>query len=183
MQISSNEIILRLIVATILSGVIGLERQSRGKPAGIRTHALAGLGAAVMTMSGVIIAGQMQDKGITTATDPSRLASIVIQGIGFIGAGVIIQSRGYVKGLTSAATLWFVGALGIAVGFGLWLMAATTTCLGLILLIVFRRFEEEAERLEHLQETAKGTKIPPALFHLVSPGALKERKKKKTLPR
>lgn len=165
MHITTNEIVLRLIIATILSGSIGLERQLRGKPAGIRTHSLAGLGAAVMTLSGVIITEQMQARGMANMTDPTRLASIVIQGIGFIGAGVIIQSRGYVKGLTSAATLWFVGALGIAVGFGLWLVAVVTTILGLILLIVFRHFEEEQERKEHLQESSLRAKISPALFH------------------
>lgn len=177
MHITTNEIILRLIIATVLSGAIGLERQARGKPAGIRTHALAGLGATVMTMCGVIISEQMQDRGIASATDPSRLASIVIQGIGFIGAGVIIQSRGYVKGLTSAATLWFVGAIGIAVGFGLWLVAVVTTIIGLILLIVFRKFEEEAERLEHLQDSFKGNKLAPALFH-----GLKKAGKKQVKP-
>jgi putative Mg2+ transporter-C (MgtC) family protein len=165
MHISTEEIVLRLIAATLLSGAIGLERQMRGKPAGIRTHALAGLGAAVMTLSGVLISEQMQEQGIMNMTDPTRLASIVIQGIGFIGAGVIIQSRGYVKGLTSAATLWFVGALGIALGFGLWFVGIMTTILGLILLIVFRQFEEEAERKEHLQESAIRAKISPALFH------------------
>lgn len=179
MHVTTNEIILRLIIATILSGSIGLERQSRGKPAGIRTHSLAGLGAAVMTLSGVIMAEQMQDRGIASATDPTRLASIVIQGIGFIGAGVIIQSRGYVKGLTSAATLWFVGALGIAVGFGLWLVGVVTTIIGLVLLIVFRRFEEEAERMEHLQESGKGNKLAPTLLRLVDRRGSKPKKKKK----
>lgn len=180
MHITTNEIVLRLVVATILSGAIGLERQARGKPAGIRTHALAGLGATVMTVCGVLVAEQMQDKGIASATDPSRLASIVIQGIGFIGAGVIIQSRGYVKGLTSAATLWFVGAIGIAVGFGFWLVSVVTTIIGLILLIVFRRFEEEAERLEHLQESFKGNKLAPTFTRLVARTGIKKVKKKKS---
>ena len=149
MYITFDQIALRLVLAAIFSAFIGLERQVHSKPAGIRTHALVGLGAAVMTICGMLIADEY--KGVpNTNTDPTRLASIVIQGIGFIGAGVIIQSKGFVKGLTSAATLWFVAAIGIAMGFGFWHIAITATLMGLIFLVIFRRFEEEAERLEIL---------------------------------
>jgi putative Mg2+ transporter-C (MgtC) family protein len=150
MDLTLEQISFRLIAALVLSAVIGLERQVHEKPAGIRTHALVGLGATIMTICGVLVASVYGNDGNTVSVDPSRLASVVIQGIGFIGAGVIIQSRGSVKGLTSAATLWFVAALGIAVGFGFWEMAAAATIMALLLLIIFRKHEEEAELLELL---------------------------------
>lgn len=147
MDLTYSEVVFRIILASVLSALIGLERFVHGKPAGIRTHALAGMGAAVMTLCGVLIAQQYRDIE-NAVVDPTRLASIVIQGIGFIGAGVIIQSRGFVKGLTSAATLWFVAAIGISMGFGFWQIALTATLLGLVYLVIFRGFEDEAERLE-----------------------------------
>jgi len=155
MHITETELLIRLVAATVFSAFIGLERQFHGKPAGLRTHALAGLGAAIMTICGVIVADQTEGvEGM--ATDPTRIASIVIQGIGFIGAGVIIQSKGFVKGLTSATTLWFVAAIGIATGFGLWMVSITATCLALILLVLFRQFEEEAEKSELLHFMREG---------------------------
>ncbi len=153
MDLSFEQIGFRLFVALILSSIIGLEREVHGKPAGIRTHALVGLGSAIMTVCGVLIANAYdRSSAYTTSIDPTRLASVVIQGIGFIGAGVIIHSRGFVKGLTTASTLWFVAALGIAGGFGYWEMAVVSTILALILLVLFKKIEEEAERLEHAHE-------------------------------
>jgi putative Mg2+ transporter-C (MgtC) family protein len=155
MELALEQIIFRLVIAFVLSSIIGLEREFMGKPAGMRTHALVGLGAAVMTVCGVLIAAAYNDSDGTISVDPTRLASVVVQGIGFIGAGVIIQARGSVKGLTSAATLWFAAALGIATGFGYWSMAVISTVMALLLLIVFRKFEEEAERLELLHHHAE----------------------------
>lgn len=152
MHITETDLLIRLVAAMVFSAFIGLERQFHGKPAGLRTHALAGLGAAIMTVCGVIVASQTEG----TAADPTRIASVVIQGIGFIGAGVIIQSKGFVKGLTSATTLWFVAAIGIATGFGLWMVSITATCLALILLVLFRQFEEEAEKSELLHFMREG---------------------------
>ena len=151
MDLTFADIAFRIALAATLSAIIGLERFAHGKPAGIRTHALAGMGAAIMTLCGVLVAREYQGIGNATV-DPTRIASIVIQGIGFIGAGVILQSRGFVKGLTSAATLWFVAAIGIAMGFGFWQIAALATILGLVFLVIFRGFEDEAERLELVHE-------------------------------
>jgi putative Mg2+ transporter-C (MgtC) family protein len=150
MDLTLEQIGFRLIAALILSAIIGLERQVHGKPAGIRTHALVGLGAAIMTICGVLIAAEYANDGSDVSVDPSRLASVVIQGIGFMGAGVIIQSRGSVKGLTSAATLWFVAALGIATGFGYWEIATLALIMALLLLIIFKKHEDEADVLERL---------------------------------
>jgi putative Mg2+ transporter-C (MgtC) family protein len=156
MELTLEQVTFRLIIALVLSSIIGLEREFMGKPAGMRTHALVGLGAAIMTVCGVLIAAAYNDADGTVSVDPTRLASVVIQGIGFIGAGVIIQARGAVKGLTSAATLWFAAALGISTGFGYWSVAVISTVMALLLLIVFRKFEEEAERLEFIRHSHNG---------------------------
>ena len=132
MELSLQTIIVRLVIATVLSGLIGMEREVRHKPAGVRTNALIGLGAATMALCGISIALQWPQ-----TTDPSRLASIVIQGVGFLGAGAIIQASGSVRGLTTAATMWAVAGIGIAAGLGFYGVAFATTVLVLVMLIIF----------------------------------------------
>lgn len=123
---------MRLAVASILSGIIGIEREVRQKPAGVRTNALIGLGSAAMTLSGVYAASLAP-----VTTDLARIASVVVQGIGFLGAGAIIQSSGSVRGLTTAATMWVVAGIGIACGLGFMPVAIVTALIVLILLAVF----------------------------------------------
>jgi putative Mg2+ transporter-C (MgtC) family protein len=148
MQLTLQEIFLRLTVATVLCGIIGIEREVHHKPAGVRTNALIGLGAAMMTIAGLSVALS------TTGGTPDRIASIVVQGIGFLGAGAIIQASGAVHGLTTAATMWVVAGIGIAVGFGLYSMAIIGTLFVLILLAIFgpldaRLMGDENNRLPH----------------------------------
>jgi putative Mg2+ transporter-C (MgtC) family protein len=135
MELSLQEIAIRLVIATVLATVVGIEREMRGKPAGARTNALIGVGAAAMTLSGLMMA-----LGVPGA-DPARIASIVVQGIGFIGAGTIIQSSGSVHGLTTAATMWVVAGIGIACGFGYYSLAIVTTIIVMILLAIFGSVE------------------------------------------
>jgi putative Mg2+ transporter-C (MgtC) family protein len=139
MELSLTEIAIRLISATLLSSVLGIERQIHLKPAGFRTCGLVGVGSAAMTLMGVMIA--MQTPGI----DQTRIASIVVQGIGFLGAGVIIQASGAVHGLTTAATLWVVAGIGIACGFGLWQPALLVTIIAIVLLVVFGPLDAKLE--------------------------------------
>lgn len=145
MQLALSEIIIRLVVATVLSGLIGVEREIRHKPAGVRTNALIGLGAAVMSLAGVMLA--LQNSG----TPPDRIASVVVQGVGFLGAGAIIRSAGSVHGLTTAATMWVVAGIGIACGCGFYEVAAVATVLVLILLAIFGPLDARlmGEELEH----------------------------------
>lgn len=131
MGLPLQEIVIRLVAATVLSGVIGIERELHRKPAGVRTNALIGLGAAAMTLCGILIATW------SSASDPSRIASIVVQGIGFLGAGAIIQASGTVRGLTTAASMWVVAGVGIACGLGFYEIAIVATLLTLILLVIF----------------------------------------------
>jgi putative Mg2+ transporter-C (MgtC) family protein len=129
----------RLILATILCGVIGYEREYRHKPAGIRTNMLVGLGTATMTIVSIEIT---QFAGPSNVIDISRIASTILTGIGFIGAGTIIHSHDGVKGLTTAASIWVVAAIGLAVGMGFYLLASITTILALITLAVIRKEEK-----------------------------------------
>ena len=133
MALSLQEIFLRLLVATVLTGLIGVEREIRQKPAGVRTNALIGLGSAAMTLCGVYAVLAWPAGG--GAVD--RIASTIVQGVGFLGAGAIIQASGSVHGLTTAATMWVVAGIGIAAGFGFYAIAGATTLIVLILLVLF----------------------------------------------
>jgi len=130
----------RLLLASVLGGVVGLERQLAGKAAGLRTNLLICVGAALITEVSVFL------PTLAGTGDPGRMAAQVVSGIGFIGAGTILQSRGRVIGLTSAATLWVVAALGIAVGARAYVQAIGTTLLVMGTLLLLRRFEEVIAR-------------------------------------
>lgn len=123
----------RLLVAAILGGLIGLERQLRHKPAGLRTNMFICFGAAMFTILSKQIAG--------TEGDVARIAAQIIPGIGFIGAGSILHARGSVTGLTTASTLFVVAGVGMAVGGGLYVTAIFATALILIALAVLGKLE------------------------------------------
>ena len=132
MEIATWEIVARLAAAAGLGALIGLERELRGQPAGLRTHALVALGAALFTIAGAYGFPEFE-RGDTI--DPSRVAAQVATGIGFIGAGAILKIGVSVRGLTTAATLWLSGALGVAVGAGLFEAAAAgAVCILLVVL-------------------------------------------------
>ncbi|WP_431218367.1 MgtC/SapB family protein [Leifsonia xyli] len=120
--------LLLLLLAFVLSAVIGVERERRLKSAGLRTHILVGLGSALFTL---VSAYGFTALGLP-ATDPSRIAAQVVTGIGFVGAGVIFVNRGNVVGLTTAASIWVTAAVGMACGAGLPLLAAAGTVLHLV---------------------------------------------------
>ncbi len=128
----------RLILAGILGGAVGWERQHAHKPAGLRTNMLICMGAALLAdLSEHVAAGATNGPA-----DPGRIAAQVVSGVGFLGAGTIIQSRGTVTGLTTAATLWVVAAIGLAAGFGAEIEAVGATVLVLVALIPLRALEE-----------------------------------------
>ena len=130
--------VVRLSVAAFLGGVVGLERQQRHKSAGLRTHILVSLGSClIMLISYKLYAGV---QGLTNA-DPARLAAQVVSGIGFLGAGTIMKEGLTIKGLTSAASLWVVAGVGLAVGAGYYVGAVATTVLSVLALTFLPRFE------------------------------------------
>ncbi|MBI2963417.1 MAG: MgtC/SapB family protein [Deltaproteobacteria bacterium] len=118
--------LLRLFVAAVLGAVIGYERESAGKPAGVRTHGMVSLGAALFTLVSLY--------GFGGASDPARVAAQVVTGIGFLGAGAILHQRDLVHGLTTAASLWVTAAIGVSVGAGMELMSIATAILVFLLL-------------------------------------------------
>jgi len=121
---------LRILLAVVLGGAIGLQRERAGKPAGLRTHMLICVGATLFTL--------VSTYGFSGLADPSRIAAGIVTGIGFIGAGAIIlrNAEGYVAGLTTAATIWVVAGIGVAVGAGLYIASVITTVVTLIVLFI-----------------------------------------------
>ncbi len=126
------EIVLKILLAAMLGGIIGLERELSHKEAGLRTNILIAVGSALITVLSFRIAAR------TAGSDPARLAAQIVSGIGFLGAGAIIQARFAVHGLTTAATIWTVAAIGIAVGSGFYLLAFLVTLLVVFVLTVFK---------------------------------------------
>lgn len=129
--------LLRVLVAALVSGVIGLEREFHGRPAGLRTHLLVGTGAALAVVAMEIATTFLfADASFSAALrmDPARMAAGVITGIGFLGAGTIIRTGDWVRGLTTAASIWFVAGLGICAGMGLPVLAAGGALIGLFVL-------------------------------------------------
>ncbi len=125
------DLVLRLVIAAIMGGLIGYERQRAEKPAGFRTHLLVCVGSALFTIVSL--------NGFGMLSDPARVAAGVVVGIGFLGAGTILRGGKGITGLTTAATIWAVAAIGVAVGTGLYLPAITTAVIILIALLSSRK--------------------------------------------
>jgi putative Mg2+ transporter-C (MgtC) family protein len=124
--------------AALCGALIGLERELKGKPAGFRTNILICLGASMYMAAGLLVVNE----GGEADSDPARIAAQVVTGIGFIGAGCIIQQRGRVVGLTTAATIWVVAAIGIIAGAGFPILAFIASAMVLITLVVLGAVEE-----------------------------------------
>jgi len=119
------ELVARLILGFVLSGIVGLEREVSLKPAGLRTHILVGLGSTLLTILSL---------DAFPGSDTSRVAAAIVVGIGFLGAGTIIKTKEKVIGLTTAATLWIVASIGVATGAGFYLLATIASILAFLVL-------------------------------------------------
>lgn len=139
-MIDELTLILPLVVATILGALIGVERELSSKPAGLRTNALVCMGAALI----VTVAANLVDPSAS-----GRAIAGVITGVGFLGAGAILHLRDHIEGLTTAASIWVVAAIGVAAGLGYYLFAAVTTLLVLVIL--------ESERLISRKKSFEST--------------------------
>ncbi|MBD3335063.1 MAG: hypothetical protein GF355_06070 [Candidatus Eisenbacteria bacterium] len=128
---------LRLVGASVLGGIIGFERERERKPAGLRTHMLVASGCCLI----MLISGRAPDLFDSRLADPTRIAAQIVTGIGFLGAGSIIQARGAVYGLTTAASIWMVAAIGMAIGAGFYGGALTGTALAWLILAILDRWE------------------------------------------
>ena len=135
--------IFRLVLAGLLGGLIGVERERHGRPAGFRTHILLSTGSALLMMLSQYMYDLYpgQDSNSIIRLDPGRIAAMSITGIGFLGAGAIIKSKGHVRGLTTAACLWMVAAVGLAVGCGFYLPAVVATAIAMFSLLGLRFLE------------------------------------------
>jgi putative Mg2+ transporter-C (MgtC) family protein len=159
--------LLRLAVAALLGGVIGLERELDEKAAGLRTHMLVSLGSALFTLVSAYGFREFLEHGKVVSFDPSRIAAQIVTGIGFLGAGVIFRQGFTIRGLTTAASLWLVAAVGLAAGAGYWQGAVIATGVGFVSLRPLERVKERivpqraANRM--LVELAEGGTSGPVL--------------------
>ena len=140
--------VLRLIVAAILGGIVGMERGSGDRPAGFRTHILVCVGSALFMLVSIYgfddiapVTTNLEDD-IGTRRDTARIAAQVVSGIGFLGAGTILHEGLTIKGLTTAASLWIVSAIGLAVGSGMYLLSTVATMLTMLTWVTFRTWEK-----------------------------------------
>ena len=175
MQLETQlEFLVRILLAGICGGIIGYERKSRNKEAGIRTHLIVASGAAlIMIVSKYGFSDILGDKGI--ALDPSRIAAQIVTGVGFLGAGMIFMRKNTISGLTTAAGIWATSAIGMAIGSGLYLLGIVTAVLIVLVQIILHQnhrwlkesYKEELsfvidrnkDALKDLQERLKGLQI------------------------
>ena len=132
-----TEILIKIVVSAVLGGLVGFEREIHRKPAGMRTHSLVCMGATLFTIMSINVIGG----------EPSRIAAGIVMGIGFLGAGMIFKSEDKVRGLTTAAELWVLAAIGLAVGIGFYFAALVTTLIVIFILIPLKYVEREARKL------------------------------------
>ena len=137
-MLDDAQVVQHLVLALILSGLIGLERQIRRRTAGLRTHILVCLGSCLMMLTSIRVFDIYKNE---VPLDPARIAAGVITGVGFLGAGAIMVDRTNIKGLTTAASIWMVAAIGLAVGCGFYSAAIVSTLLTLTVLLVLRYVE------------------------------------------
>ncbi len=142
------ELLFRMVLALLCGSILGYERERHGISAGLRTNLLVCLGAALMMVISKYFyykSGEMMGN-ITLGLDPSRIAAQIVTGVGFLGAGVIIKDKGAIRGLTTAATLWFNAGVGMAIGAGMLIIPIFCTVLGLISLTIFKNLQRKIHR-------------------------------------
>ncbi len=133
----TTDFLFRIIISLLLGALVGFEREITRKPAGLRTHAFVSMGACLFTISSFYLAGNAN-------IDSSRIAAGIVTGIGFIGAGSIIATKGHIKGLTTAASLWVVSAIGLMVGLGE-LVLPTISSIIIFIMLRLGKVEREVE--------------------------------------
>ena len=137
-DINSTSALFRIVLSLILGSCIGIERKRKGQMAGLRTFSLISMGACIAMVLSIYVC--QETVGLLRG-DPSRIAAQVLSGIGFLGAGAIIQMKGSVRGLTTAAGIWIIAAIGMSVGCGLYLVSIVSTILVLFVLTLLERIE------------------------------------------
>src|SRR5580693_4745533 len=147
-MVSHAELVGRIVVGTCLGGVIGYERDRHGRPVGLRTHLIVAMAAATfMVVSAQFVYFQRYGKDDMVNVDGSRIAASVVSGIGFLAGGSILRAGLTVQGITTAAGLWLVTAIGLCSGGGMYVEAVSVTAIGLVALTALRRFEDKDDRV------------------------------------
>ncbi len=142
----------KLLIATVLGGLIGWERERRGRPAGLRTHLLVCLGVTLIMLVSehIFVQYQVYKQDSILRIDPARIAAQVVTGIGFLGAGTIMTFKASVRGLTTAASLWVVAGIGLAIGSGFIIPAIFTTFIAVMTLILLPKVESEIKKDKYI---------------------------------
>jgi putative Mg2+ transporter-C (MgtC) family protein len=140
-ELTEWEGLLRVALAAILGACIGIERELRDKQAGLRTNMLVSMGAALFTVSSLLLAAEFMRWEGAIRFDPSRILSTIVTGVGFLGGAVIFRTEQRIRGVTTAASIWAVTGVGIAAGAGLYITAIGATFLIVIVLFIFAWFE------------------------------------------
>lgn len=141
-EVNTLQAVFKLCLSLILGSVVGFERKRKGQMAGVRTFALISMGATLAMLISIYVPQEYM--GLKNG-DPGRIAAQVISGIGFLGAGAIIQMKGSVRGLTTAAGIWMVSTIGLAVGVGMYMLSVVATLLILFILVQLERFEHKVD--------------------------------------
>lgn len=164
-SLSLLEIVGRLLFATLMGAVIGWEREYHRKPAGLRTHTLVALGSAMFMLLSLEVFSDLGGHRDDASLDPSRVLQGVVGGIGFLGAGSILQARGRVSGLTTAASVWMTGALGAGAGLGAYVLVFASTTIGFCVLTILRKAERVARRRGRAAGAHDDAETEPARGH------------------
>src|SRR5262245_42743221 len=151
-----SSIALKLVLAVVLGGIIGIEREIRDKPAGLRTNIMSCIGSTLFMSISTKVAALV-------GGDPTRIAAQIITGIGFLGAGAVLHSHGFVLGLTTAATIWVVAGVGMAVGSGMYSVAVFVTAMSFVTLYFLAFIEDKFQGRKFYSYTLVVTDLSPAL--------------------
>jgi putative Mg2+ transporter-C (MgtC) family protein len=169
-----GELLIRLLVGTVLGAVIGYERHLHGRPAGLRTHLLVGLASTTfMLVSTHFVYFQHYTREDLVSVDTSRIAASVVTGVGFLGGGAILRTGLSVQGLTTAAGLWLVAAIGLSAGAGMYTISVAATGLGVVALTVLRRVERKEDDILRRRVTLELDESAPPLAQIL--GQLSQR--------
>lgn len=145
MDLTEWESLIRLGLAAVLGGIIGYERETLDKSAGLRTHMLVSLGAALFMVASILIVQDFTEANTESRLDPTRIGSTIVTGIGFLGGGIIFRQEDRVHGLTTAAGLWVAAAIGLSCGAGYYIIASGSAVLTIVILGLIRPVEKRID--------------------------------------
>lgn len=164
-DLTTGTLVMRLLVAMLISGAVGIERELSNQPAGFRTHIIIAVGATLLMFVSLYVAATY---GAGARGDPARIAAQVVSGIGFLGAGAILRFGADVRGLTTAASIWSIAAIGLAVGAGLYVPAVAAAAILLFALVVLDKVEHRffpKRSLKVLEITSRAPSVSVSAVH------------------